>query len=151
MDTTDATNTFTRMLHAIDAKDWDGVRRTFAPEMDMDYRSLFGVPPARVSGDDQVAGWRAFAEAFTATQHVTGPIIVTAQSPDAVIAEAHVRAYHQIKGAPGGDLWMVAGHYVVRLARMDEAWKIAAITLHVFYQEGNARIPEIARARQSGA
>ena len=47
----------------IDAKDWAGVRRTFADTLDMDYSSLFGDPPARVEADQQVAGWRLFAGA----------------------------------------------------------------------------------------
>jgi len=149
METTEAANILTRMLHAIDAKDWEEVRRAFAPQVDMDYSSLFGDPPARVSGEDQVAGWRAFADAFTATQHVTGPILVTARTSAAATAETHIRAYHQIKGASGGDIWMVAGHYEVGLARSNDEWKISAITLRVLYQEGNMHIPEIARGRQT--
>jgi hypothetical protein len=43
---------------------------------------------------------------------------------------------------------MVAGHYIVRLIAISGDWKIAGITLQVFYQEGNRRIPEIARGRQ---
>jgi SnoaL-like domain len=147
MDTIDVANTLTRMLHAIDAKDWDGVRREFASQLEMDYQSLFGDPPIRISGDDQVAGWRLFAGGFTSTQHLTGPIIVTPRPPDRAIANTHVRAYHQIVGTPGGDIWMVAGHYEVQLARIADAWKIAGITLRVFYQEGNMRIPDIARGR----
>lgn len=58
MDVVQAGDTFTRMLHAIDAKDWDAVRREFADALDMDYRSLFGDPPMRVHADHQVAAWR---------------------------------------------------------------------------------------------
>ena len=36
MDIARAAHTFTSMLHAIDAKDWEGVRRTFADTVDMD-------------------------------------------------------------------------------------------------------------------
>jgi hypothetical protein len=66
-----AGDAFTRMLHAIDAKDWDGVRREFADTLEM------------------------------------------------------------------ADSSLSAG----------ETWKIAGITLATFDQEGNLRIPEIARAR----
>jgi SnoaL-like domain len=138
------------MLHAIDGKDWDGVRQAFADSLEMDYSSLFGAPRATITGDDQVAQWRAFASALDATQHITGPI-VTAQGSDGVTAQTHIRAYHQIKGAAGGDIWMVAGHYAVRLVPIGESWKIAAITLTVFYQEGNTAIPELARARAAAA
>ena len=42
---------------------------------------------------------------------------------------------------------MVAGHYRAQLVPSGGAWKIAGITLTVFYQEGNRSIPELARAR----
>ena len=146
-DSSEAASAFTRMLHAIDAKDWDGVRRAFADHVDIDYSSLFGVPAARVNADEHVAGWRAFAQAFDATQHVTGPIVVSPEPPDRAIAQTHVRAYHRIAGAAGGGTWMVAGHYEVRLAPCQGTWVIAAITLRVFYQDGNLGIPEMARSR----
>jgi SnoaL-like domain len=146
LDTSRAGETITRMLHAIDAKDWRGLRDAFADTLDMDYQSLFGDPPIRIDTDQQVNGWRQFAGALDVTQHVTGPIVISPDSGSA-IADTHVRAYHRIKGADGGDVWMVAGHYRVKLIPVGEAWRIAGITLTVFYQEGNLRIPEIARAR----
>jgi hypothetical protein len=57
MDATNAADAFTRMLHAIDAKDWNGVRQAFANRVTMDYSSLFGVPAATVDADVQVVGW----------------------------------------------------------------------------------------------
>ena len=42
---------------------------------------------------------------------------------------------------------MVAGHYEVRLAPSPDGWKIAALALRVFYQEGNSGIPNEALAR----
>ena len=146
MNSSEAANVFTSMLHAIDMKDWDGVRRAFDDELKMDYSSLFGVPPAIVSGDQQVAEWRAFAGGFDATQHITGPIVVQ-PSRDAAVAHTHIRAYHRMKGTPGGDVWMVAGHYQARLRLIGETWKITGITLTVFYQEGNLEIPNLARRK----
>jgi hypothetical protein len=145
-DTAHAGDALTRMLHAIDLKDWPGVRREFADTLDMDYTSLFGDPPIRIAADQQVAGWQRFASVFDATQHITGPILVSLEA-DGVVARTHVRAYHRIQGAPGGDVWMVAGHYIVKLTQAGNAWKIAGITLTTLYQEGNRRIPEMARAR----
>jgi len=142
----EAVSSFVTMLHAIDVKNWDGVRAAFADDVDTDYSSLFGVPAARVKADDLVAGWRTFASPFDVTQHFIGPFVVLSRSAERVTAETHVRAYHRIKELPGGDIWMVAGHYTVQLARTGGAWKIAGITLHVFYQEGNMRIPEAARS-----
>jgi hypothetical protein len=144
MDIATAPDVFTAMLHAIDAKDWDGVRRAFDDQVTMDYHSLFGIPAAVVRADDQVREWRAFASGFSATQHITGPMIVRPSDVGA-IAHTHIRAYHRMAGAPGGDVWMVAGHYEVRLRPVDSSWKITGITLTVFYQDGNLEIPKLAR------
>jgi SnoaL-like protein len=146
MQLADAGALFTSMLHAIDAKDWTGVRATFADQVDIDYSSLFGAPAGRTSANDLVGGWQRFAGGFDATQHITGPVLVTGVAGGAE-ADTHVRAYHYVKGEPGGEVWMVAGHYEARLAPSAGGWKIAGITLHVFYQEGNMAIPDAARLR----
>ena len=151
MESSVVSDAFTRMLHAIDARDWSGVRREFADRIDIDYESLFGTPAERVDADGQVAGWQAFASVFDATQHVTGPFVVTMKGDDEATAETHVRAYHQIKGAAGGEIWMVAGHYKVRLHLVAGQWKIGGITLTVFYQDGNHDIFDIARARAASS
>jgi hypothetical protein len=64
-----------------------------------------------------------------------------------VDAHTHVRAYHRMQRLPGGDIWMVAGRYEVRLVRIRDRWKIGGITLRVFYQEENLETPNVARAR----
>ena len=46
---------------------------------------------------------------------------------------------------------MVAGHYEVQLESIGNAWKIAGITLKVFYQEGNQDIPRLAGERAASA
>ena len=49
-----APETFTRMLHAIDAKDWPGVRPAFADAVEVDYSSLFGAAPAATTRADDL-------------------------------------------------------------------------------------------------
>ena len=73
------------------------------------------------------------------TQHVLGPIDVEFVR-DVAIARCHVRGYHYLKGAPSGDEWMVAGHYVFALAKVGGIWKIREMTLEVFYQTGNRNL-----------
>jgi hypothetical protein len=46
---------------------------------------------------------------------------------------------------------MVAGNYEVRLQLLEGKWKIAGITLRVFYQEGNLQMPDLARQREVGS
>lgn len=147
MDIASAADTFTSMLHAIDARNWPAVRAAFADEVRIDYSSLFGVPPATVNAEAHVAGWAAFARRFDVTQHITGPFVVTRDGAGA-IARTHVRAYHRMKDVPGGETWMVAGHYEVGLQPFGATWKIASLTLRVFYQDGNLSIPDAARRQE---
>jgi hypothetical protein len=146
MDSSDAADAFTSMLHAIDARDWEGVRRAFADEIHIDYSALFGAPAAVVGAHEHVASWQAFARHFDATQHVTGPMVVRPDGPG-MIARTHVRAYHRMAGIAGGDTWIVAGHYEARLRHHNGEWKIVGLTLRVFYQDGNIAIPDTARSR----
>jgi hypothetical protein len=132
------------MLHAFDRKDWLAVRAAFAHDVDVDYSSLSGVPAARTSADELVSAWQRFADAFDATQHITGPVVVAPRG-HGVHARTHVRAYHRRKGAASGEIWMVAGHYEVQLNRVGDGWTIAAMTLHVLYQEGHPNGPAAVR------
>jgi hypothetical protein len=145
-----AGDVITRMLHAIDLRDWQAVRDAFADHVDADYSELSGTPAANVSGDDLVGGWRSFVGAFDATQHLTGPIVASELQRE-ILASTHVRGFHRIAGAPGGDTWMVAGHYRIRLVHRRAGWRIIGITLKVFYQDGNLELPGIARERAAAA
>lgn len=132
------------MLHAIDALDWPRVRSAFTDSVRVDYTSLAGGEPADVPADALIASWQELLPGFDATQHLTGPVLTNISGSRAT-AETHVRGYHHLKGAAGGDIWMVAGHYTLQLSSGGSGWKIGAIKLTVFYQEGNLKLPEIAR------
>jgi hypothetical protein len=138
------------MLHAIDRLDWPAVRQSFADRVTVDYHTLNGTPAADVNADDLIAGWRAVLPGFDATQHLVGPVVA---SPDGDVtrAETHVRGYHYIAGAEGGHLWLVAGHYSARLIDSNGRWQITALTLTVFYQEGNLALPGIATGRAASS
>ncbi len=112
-------DTVTSMLHAIDALDWDAVREAFADRIDVDHTSLAGGSPETLPAQELMARWRALLPGFEATQHLTGPITVRPVEGRAM-AETHVRGYHCIKEAEGGDVWMVAGHYALRMGRRGE-------------------------------
>lgn len=128
----------TRMLHAIDAHDWETVRASFTDEVRTDYTSLFGGEPETLAADDLVARWRPLMHGLTATQHLTGPVVETGDHLD-----THVTAHHWLDDAPGGDTWVVYGHYVVRVVD----GKIAELTLQTFRQTGNRDLLALATER----
>src|SRR6476620_5644961 len=100
----------TRVAHGIDGHHWPALRAQFADDVQTDYTSLFGGTPQDQRADDLMNAWRNLLGAIV-TQHLLGPIDVELRG-DVARAECHLRAYHVKKGAPGGDDWMLAGHYV---------------------------------------
>jgi hypothetical protein len=128
----------TRMLHAIDALDWVTVRNSFADEVTVDYTSLWGGEPEKLPADELITRWTEFASGLAATQHQTGPVVVSNGR-----AETHVVAHHWLPEARGGDTWTVHGHYIARLAD----GKIAELTLQTFHAGGHDGLPTIAGQR----
>lgn len=124
----------TQLLHAIDALDWARVRASFTDEVRTDYTSLWGGEPATVAIDDLINDWQRLAHGFTATQHLTGPILEV----DGKL-HTHVRAHHWYDD----QAWTVYGHYiaVVRDGR------IAELTLETYQVVGDSELPNRARAR----
>ena len=125
----------TRLLHAIDARDWDGVRVAFADDIRTDYTSLWGGSPETVTADALIAQWIEFVNQFGATQHLTGPLVV-----DGDRVETHVIAHHWQTAADGGLAWTVYGHYLATVVDS----KITSLTLQTYRADGNPALPDIA-------
>jgi hypothetical protein len=133
---TEVAGVIARLIHAIDLRQWSEAGGLLADEVVTDYTSLFGGEIQRQRGVDLVAAWRTLLTPLDSTQHLLGPIDVRSSNAGAV-ASCHVRGYHVRKGPPGGDEWMVAGHYRFEVGRTNGMWRITSITLHTFYETGN--------------
>jgi SnoaL-like domain len=121
----------TRLLHAVDRLDWATARGCFTDELATDYTSLWGGEPGSGPADDLISQWQEFTATLDATQHVTGPILVSEGH-----AETHVVAHHWL---PNGDLWIVHGHYIARI--VDN--RIAELNLQTFFAGGHDGLPDI--------
>ena len=133
----------TRLLHAVDALDWDTVRGALADELLVDYTSLSGGEPETLTAGDLVGRWQDLLPGFDATQHLTGPVLVTQDTGPGVRADTHVIGYHHITDPGEGGTWAVHGHYTARL--VDGV--ITELTLTVFYQDGRLDLPDVATRR----
>jgi hypothetical protein len=142
------TDVFTRMLHAVDSLDWGTFRALFTAEVALDYTSLWGGNPERMSPDALAASWQEVAAGYDATQHLTGPIAVTRADEQTATCVTTVRAYHHVvQDGREPATWMVAGRYTVGLEHGADGWRISAITLSVSYEEGSREVVELARQR----
>lgn len=138
-------DTLVTLVHAVDRLDWAGVRAAFADELALDYTSLSGGEPERLAAEELVGRWQALLPGFDTTQHLLGPVLERAAGDAEAHLEAHVRAYHRVDST----VWMVAGNYVATAARSGDAWRITALTLETYYQEGDLDLPATATERAS--
>jgi SnoaL-like domain len=146
----DPADVFSTMLHAIDNLNWEAFRASFTPMVALDYTSLWGGEPETVSIDDLTRSWQQLAHGFDATQHLTGPIVVTRIDERVARGRATVRAYHLVVDEDqGAAIWTVAGQYSVEFAPRGEGWPIAAIRLDVAYEEGDRGLVDVARQRSA--
>lgn len=129
----------TRVAHHIDARDWPRLRSLYADEVTTDYTSLFGGEVQRQPADALIDAWRGILTPLQATQHLLGPVSVQLEG-DRARAECHVRGYHYLDGAPGGNEWLVAGHYVFELSEAGARWRIEKMTLVTYHQAGNRQL-----------
>jgi hypothetical protein len=133
-----------RFFRAIDERNWTMVSDLLAPQVDLDYTSLFGGDTERRGRDDVVARWSAMLPGFDATQHLIGPLLETAAGR----YECNVRAYHHLDD----DTWMVAGWYrLTTTAGPEGSLMLAGITLAMSYETGPRSLIEQARQRTAGS
>jgi SnoaL-like domain len=145
--TSNPTDVFTVMLHAIDTLDWNTFRASFAERIDLDYTSLWGGEAQTLPVDELVSDWTELAAGYDATQHITGPIVVEHENADRIDCTTTFRAYHHVIEDVGASTWLVAGRYDIRLRATAGRWRIQAITLHLAYEEGDRRLVDLARQR----
>lgn len=126
-----------------DLRDWDRLQALFADEVLVDYTSLRGGEPQRVSAAELVAGWRERLGGLDATQHVVANHLVEVAGDEAT-CRAHVLATHHLANRTGGPIWHLGGHYRYRLARRSGRWEITGTTLTVLWATGNEHLATLA-------
>ncbi|WP_437315053.1 nuclear transport factor 2 family protein [Sorangium sp. So ce385] len=129
----------TRVAHNLDRRRWVELRGFYADVVLNDFSSILGGEALEQKADDLLASWKKFHGAIDASQHFLGPIDVEVSGKEAS-AECHVRAYHRFARAPGGEDWMVAGHYRYGLIREEGGWKIKQVIFEFAYQTGNTNM-----------
>lgn len=127
------------VVESVDARRWESLTDDFAESVYVDYTSLFGGFPRNYTAGDLVDNWRQLLEPFSMTEHVLGPIVVHGDTSKAQ-AKCPVRINHFLRGAPGGEEWVVIGQFVFTLEKRDGTWRIEGLVLDVRSQEGNRNL-----------
>lgn len=137
-----------RYAAAIDNRDWVLYASCFADHVQYAIPFFHFSPDTPMTRDEVVAFTRAGLGAFDATQHLSTNHVITIDGDDASCVSAMV-SRHVLENAEGGNHYTVGGHYVNRLQRTAEGWKIYDCTLNITWAEGNRDIFEQARRQQA--
>jgi len=127
-----------------DLRQWDLVRAVLADRVELDYGT-----PERLTPADVVDRWRPLLEAFDATQHMLSDVAVTLDG-DSARATSRFHATHVLRGAPGGDAWVLTGRYEHDLVRSPAGWKVTRMRMIPGEATGNTGLVDQARARAAG-
>lgn len=122
-----------------DAKDWEGCRSFFADNLEVDFTSLAGGEPAKISADDLIGAWKTNLFAEKKTYHQRGNHRIEIDGNKAtVFSKAY--AFNLLESGEVSGLWEVWGNYTHDLIRTEAGWKCSGMKLEVIYQRGDDRV-----------
>lgn len=118
--------------------------RLFAPELTVDYTTLFGGEAQQVKRQKLMQQWAGFLPGFDATFHDLSNLSVSINGNQAH-ATVDFTASHWL-GEEG--FWAVSGEYEFGLQRSGNNWQITSVKLHRKAEQGDrdvlAKAPKLA-------
>jgi 3-phenylpropionate/cinnamic acid dioxygenase small subunit len=135
-----------RYATGLDSRDWTVFRSCFADEIDVDFTSVFGGTPCKVSADKWTAAARRTMIGLTATQHMITNHVITINDDNATCI-AYVQARHYLPNDLGDDTQTIFGYYTNHLIRTAQGWRIRSCKLTLSWQTGNWHIFTLANER----
>ncbi len=127
---------------AVDLGRYDLAEAVFAPEIVIDYTSLWGGEPQRTTPRALTDAWRGLMPGFDATRHELKAVEAQVDG-DQATASAFVDARHWI----GDSFWRPIGTYRWTLVKIDGRWKAAAMTFSMTQEIGDRGLVAIAAER----
>ncbi|WP_050645356.1 nuclear transport factor 2 family protein [Vibrio coralliirubri] len=110
--------------------------RLLAPELTVDYTTLFGNEPQQVKREDLMQQWAGFLPGFDATFHNLSNLNVTIND-DIANATVDFTAYHWLDEQ---GFWAVSGEYEFGLQRAGDSWQIISVKLNREAEQGSRTV-----------
>lgn len=127
---------------AIDLAAYSLAERAFAPQIVIDYTSLWGGQPATMTPAELMTAWRAIVPGFDATWHQLPEV-----QADVTGEEATARAFVDGRHWIGELLWRPVGEYHWRLQKQDGHWKVTHMTFLMTEEIGDRGLAQQAMER----
>lgn len=130
---------------AVDLARYDLAESAFAPSIVVDYTSLWGGEPQRMTPAELMAAWRGLVPGFDATRHELRDVAAEIDGNRAT-ATAFVDGRHWLEGR----LWRPIGTYRWTLERRSGAWKVTSMTFAMTQEIGDRGLVALAAERAKG-
>ena len=128
-----------------DEREWDKLKDVFAETFILDYESMNGKPPKKMTPNELVESWRGLLPGFEFTHHQLGNIITEIKKN-----KAHVLCYgtatHYIQDYEE-PVWNVVGTYDLEIIEENGTLKVDKMRFNYKYATGNLSLPDIAKER----
>lgn len=145
MEKQDIINTVTTIFHGSDERNWSKVEHCFANQVTLDYTSLAGGKPSKMSPTQITSAWKMFLPGFQSTHHQIGNFEVNIDANSATV-NSHGLALHYLPNKTGKNVWVVVGTYNFKLAKNDaNNWQVNSMQFNLQKQEGNLELPALAQ------
>jgi hypothetical protein len=126
----------TRLFVGTDNRDWEIVKRCFAPTVLFDMSSLGAGDPQDLSPDDIVAMWDAGLKPLEAMHHQVGNFLVDINGGRAD-AFCYGIASHYLPNETGNNTRTFVGSYDISLDSGDGQWRIRGFKFNLKFIDGN--------------
>lgn len=117
---------------AVDRAAYGLAEASFAPEVVIDYTSLWGGEPETMTPTALMAAWQGIVPGFDATWHELGPVSVEIDGTFAT-ATATVDGRHWI----GEALWRPIGTYHWDVAQIEGEWRVTRMVFEMTREIGD--------------
>lgn len=135
--------TIVRYANTLDSCDYDEMRRLLLDEVEMDF-AYMGIAPTRFDADDWVEYARRALSVLKCTHHISPNHVLERLEGDEARCTSSMFAQHWLPNDRGADEFLMRGHYVNELRRVDGHWRIAAMRQVTTWTSGNSQLFEIA-------
>lgn len=130
-----------------DKRQWAALKNSYDKKVLIDYTSMTGGNPARMTPEQIIASWKALLPGFDKTHHQIGNIFIYLSDKSARIT-CYATINHYLQHTTSKDsLWTLIGDYDFHLRNLSGEWKINKIQFNLCFAHGNENLPKLAQKR----
>lgn len=140
-------NAVSAIFNGSDERKWSKVENSFAPEVTLDYTSMTGGTPVKMTPIQITEAWNTILPGFQSTHHQIGNFKVDINGN---AARVHNRglALHYLPNSSENNVWVVVGTYEFTLSKDNaHSWKVNSMKFNLQRQEGNLELPALAKQK----